>query len=138
MDVQPENPPEIRTKMYCVFAKESIDKMGGIRGKLGTQAGHAYLHAYWDALDKYPEEAKLYRDSQMAFKITLVVPTVEDLEKLHTHYRNVCGVSLVIDAGRTVFKNEDGTPCPTTTCLGIGPLKDSDKDEFLAGLRPLT
>jgi peptidyl-tRNA hydrolase len=141
LDIHEEKPQDEqpdRLKLYCVFAMESVAKMNGIRGKLGTQAGHAYVHAFWDSADRFPEEAQVYRDSQMAFKITLVVPTVEDLQKLHEHYHDVCGVSLVTDAGRTVFKNEDGSPCPTTTCLGIGPLRDSLKGEDLVGLRPLT
>jgi peptidyl-tRNA hydrolase len=134
LDVQQED----KLKLYCVFAKESVDKMGGIRGKLGTQAGHAYLHSFWDAAKRFPDDARDYENSNLAFKITLVVPTVEDLEKLHDAYKDVCGVSLVVDAGRTVFKNEDGTPRPTTTCLGIGPLWDSKKGADLGELRPLT
>jgi peptidyl-tRNA hydrolase len=137
LDVQQEEQPD-RLKMYCVFAMDSIQKMGGVRGKLGTQAGHAYLHAFWDSVDRFSGDALAYQESQMAFKITLVVPTTEDLDKLHDHYKDICGVSLVVDAGRTVFKNEDGTPRPTKTCLGIGPLRDSEKDEVLAGLPLLT
>jgi peptidyl-tRNA hydrolase len=120
------------TKMYCVFALESVKKMNGIRGKLGTQAGHAYLHAWWDAHERFPDHADVYRNSNLAFKITLFVDTVEELEKLHDAYHGVCGVSLVKDAGRTVF-NE-----PTVTCLGIGPLPDSLKGEDLSNLKTLT
>lgn len=116
---------ENRIKMYCVFAMESIKKMGGVRGKLGTQAGHAYLHAYWDAARRFPEMAQAYQDSDRAYKITLVVDTVADLEKLRDAYSGICGVSLVKDAGLTVF------PEPTVTCLGIGPLPDSLKGENL-------
>lgn len=112
--------------------------MGGIRGKLGTQAGHAYLHAFWDSQKRFPVVSEEYQNSQLAAKITLVVDTVEDLHKLHAAYRDVCGVSLVVDAGRTVFKNADGTPNPTTTCLGIGPLHNDVKGEDLGSLRPLT
>lgn len=142
MTVQPENTeaaaPEDHVKMYCIVAKESLDKMGGIRGKLATQAGHAYLHAYWDAAKRFPEDAQVYQDSNMAFKITLVVPTTEELDKLHEHYKDICGVSMVVDAGRTVFKNEDGSPRPTQTCLGIGPLRNSKKDDVLGSLPTLT
>lgn len=119
-------------KLYCVFAMESIKKMGGIRGKLASQAGHAYLHAFWDSAERFPKMARAYQNSGLAFKITLVVETVAELEKLRDAYREVCGVSLVTDAGRTVF-NE-----PTTTCLGIGPLPDSLKGDDLAGLKTLT
>jgi peptidyl-tRNA hydrolase len=126
--------PEVNdpTKMYCVFALESVKKMNGIRGKLGTQAGHGYLHAYWDAMERFPQHAEVYRNSNLAFKITLFVDTVEELEKLRDAYRDVCGVSLVKDAGRTVFTE------PTVTCLGIGPLPDSLKGEDLSSLKTLT
>ena len=34
---------EPKIKMYCIFSKEALKKMNGIRGKLASQAGHAYL-----------------------------------------------------------------------------------------------
>lgn len=131
-------PQPDKVKMYCIFAMESVKKMGGIRGKLATQAGHAYVHCGWDAQDRFPEHMLAYRNSGHAYKITLVVDTVEDLEKLHEAYKDVTGVSLVKDAGFTVFKNEDGTPCPTVTCLGIGPLPDRLKADNLTLLKTLT
>jgi peptidyl-tRNA hydrolase len=131
LDVQ-QNIPEVKVKMYCIFAMESVKKMGGIRGKLGTQAGHAYLHAFWNAMDNHPEFAKAYRDTSHAYKITLVVDTVEELLKLRDAYKDKTGVSLVKDAGFTVF-NE-----PTVTCLGIGPLPDTLKGEDLAAIKTLT
>lgn len=113
--------------MYCVFAKESVDKINGVRGKMCTQAGHAYLHAFWDAFAGDPldsvernkrEQAYAYKNSERAYKITLIVDTVDELKALQEKYRNICGTSLVTDAGFTVF-NE-----PTTTCLGLGPLSE--------------
>ena len=44
--------------MYCIFAKESIDKMKGNRGKMAAQAGHAFLHSWWDA--NYAENAEMF------------------------------------------------------------------------------
>ena len=126
-----------KIKQYCVFAKESVDRMQGSRGKLATQAGHAYVHSAWDSADRFPDFVHRYRETERAYKITLVVDTVEELETLRDHYHGICGVSLVTDAGFTVFKDADGNPCPVTTCLGIGPLPDSLKDEVLAKLKPL-
>lgn len=120
--------PAEKIKMYAIFALESVKKMNGNRGKLGTQAGHAYLHAFWDAEKRFPEMAQKYRDTTHAYKITLAVETVEQLKELEAIYRDVCGVSLVTDAGFTVFEE------PTTTCLGIGPLPDFLKEEVLAGI----
>jgi len=119
-------------KIYCVFSKEALEKMNGIRGKLAAQAGHAYLHAWWDASDRFPKAAKAYRESNHVRKITLVVDTDAELEALGLSYRNICGVSLVVDAGFTVFKE------PTITCLGIGPITDEQVKDDLKKLKTLT
>lgn len=124
-------------KLYCIVAKESLDKMNGSRGKLGTQCGHGYLHAVWDSMERFPSFARHYRQSKHAYKITLVVQTVDDLKGFEERYRDVCGVSLVTDAGFTVFKNEDGTPNPTTTCLGIGPIPEDLIGDDLRALKVL-
>lgn len=117
--------------MYCVFAMESIKKMNGSRGKLASMAGHAYLHAFWKSVEEEFEDlAYLYYDSERAYKITLVVDTVEELLELENEYKKQCGTSLVTDAALTVF-NE-----PTTVCLGIGPI--IDVGESLKRLKVLT
>ena len=116
----------MKVKMYCIFAKEAITKMNGVRGKMCTQAGHAYVHTLMNALEQFPEQAQEYLDGDHAYKITLVVDTVEELEQLQEAYKNVTATKLVIDKGFTVFTE------PTTTCLGIGPLRDDLKGEDLA------
>lgn len=132
----------MRYKMYCIFAKESLDKINGIRGKMATQAGHAYLHAFWDAEDRWAEllsfeddlycKHSAYRASEHAYKITLVVDTVEELKEIQKRYSNVCGTSLITDAGLTVFKEH------TTTCLGLGPISEDRIGEDLKALKLLT
>lgn len=128
--------------MYCIFAKESIKKMNGNRGKLGTQAGHAYLHAFWDSERRFrsyygglggdnPGDSDNYRKSDRAYKITLIVDTVAELQELHDKYKSVCGVSLVTDAGLTVFEE------PTTTCLGLGPISEDDIGDDIKNLKVL-
>ncbi len=121
-----------RLKMYCVCSKEALAKMKGIRGKMIAQAGHAFLHAYWDSEARYPEYAAAYRNSERAYKITLAVDTQAELESLEEAYRSICGVSLVVDAGFTVF---DG---PTVTFLGIGPIPEKLIGDDLKGLKTLT
>lgn len=123
-------------KMYCIFSKEALKKMNGIRGKLASQAGHAYLHAFWDAYKNghYAEaasDADEYRSGR-AYKITLVVDTDEELLALFRAYHGYCGTALIEDAGFTVFKE------PTITCLGIGPIRESRTDSILRGLKTLT
>jgi hypothetical protein len=58
-------------KMYCIYARESLEKMNGIRGKLASMAGHAYLHAWWNAAEGHSNDANDYRDTNLAIKITL-------------------------------------------------------------------
>ena len=124
-------------KMYCVVARDSLKLMNGNRGKLAAQAGHAYLHAYWDAEERarwnpeYYTDIYCYRNSGRATKVCLVVDTVDDLKALYEAYRPICGVSLVTDAGLTCF---DG---PTTTCLGIGPIAEDKVDVNLSSLKVL-
>jgi peptidyl-tRNA hydrolase len=149
----------MKYKMYCIFAKESVAKMNGIRGKMCTQAGHAYLHAFWDGVQAYEgpwwdeenikdedrqkinayritaqkrEQAIAYQNSDHAYKITLIVDTVDELKALQEKYKDICGTSLVTDAGFTVF-NE-----PTTTCLGLGPISEDNIGDDLKALKTFT
>lgn len=122
-------------KMYCIVSREALKAMNGNRGKLAAQAGHAYLHAYWNAESEFGhlnEVVRDYRASGKAKKVCLVVETTDELRELEARYRPVCGVSLVTDAGLTCF---DGVP--TTTCLGIGPIRDEDVGEDLKCLKVL-
>ena len=136
----------MKYKMYCIFAKESVDKMKGVRGKMCTQAGHAYLHAYWDAVDGFDapdfhvqaakrRQAQAYKNREgdgRAYKITLIVDTVDELKALQEKYKDICGTSLVTDAGFTVF-NE-----PTTTCLGLGPIAEENIGDDIKSLKTFT
>ena len=127
----------MKIKMYCIFARESVEKMNGIRGKMCTQAGHAYLHAFWDAVDRKSSNEKIdqahdYANSDRAYKITLIVDTVDELRAIQEKYKDICGTSLVTDAGFTVF-NE-----PTTTCLGLGPISEDNIGDDLKALKTFT
>lgn len=138
----------MKVKMYCIFALESVKKMNGIRGKMCTQAGHAYLHAFWDAnyaanaepftteevliATRKVEQAQAYYNSDRAYKITLVVDTVDELKALQDKYKDICGTSLVTDAAFTVF-NE-----PTTTCLGLGPIFEENIGDDIKSLKTFT
>ena len=106
--------------------------MKGIRGKMMAQAGHAYLHSYWNTVDRYPGVAQQYRNSEHARKITLVVETDDQLIELYEKYIGICGATKVIDAGFTVF---DG---PTLTCIGIGPISDDLVENDIKQLKLLT
>ena len=133
----------MKIKMYAIFSKEAVDKMRGSRGKLAAQAGHAFLHSFWDASRMYRDEhgmlnpenyqkysqAMDYQNSNHAYKIGLVVDNEEQLIQLRDKYSDICGVSLVKDAGFTVFSE------PTITCLGIGPISEINIDDDLKQLK---
>lgn len=106
--------------------------MKGIRGKMMAQAGHAYLHAYWDAEERFPEQASAYKDANHARKITLVVDTDEEMLTLYQSYKDVCGTVEIIDAGFTVFNG------PTLTCIGIGPIAPENIGDDLKQCKTLT
>jgi peptidyl-tRNA hydrolase len=108
----------MKIKMYCIFAKESVDKMKGVRGKMCTQAGHAYVHTLLAAMDEKPELFRQYLESDHAYKITLIVDTVDELKAIQEKYKDIVATKLVTDAGFTVFQE------PTTTCLGLGPISE--------------
>lgn len=128
-------------KMYAIFARETLRQMQ-FEGKLAAQAGHCYLHAWWDAEDRlmteeftednaaypgvsltssgpsdyYLNVMEPYRRSDDARKITLVVDTVEELRELYDIFRPHMGATLVEDCGYTVFDQ------PTITGVGLGPI----------------
>jgi peptidyl-tRNA hydrolase len=122
----------MKHKMYCIFAQESVKKMSGIRGKMCTQAGHAYVHTMLRAIQQYPQHVTDYLGSGHAYKITLIVDTVDELRALQEAYKDKCSTHLVTDAGFTVFTE------PTTTCLGIGPLSEELIGDDLKALKTFT
>lgn len=119
-------------KMYCVISKESLARMQGIRGKMMAQAGHAFLHAFWDTEERFPVLAKAYKDGQHSKKVTLVTQTDEEMLELFERYSSVCGTTKVVDAGFTVFAG------PTLTCIGIGPMTEELMGDDLKALKTLT
>jgi peptidyl-tRNA hydrolase len=131
----------MKHKLYCIFADESVKKMNGIRGKMCTQAGHAYVHSIWDAfapsfnlikMFRKIKQAYAYKHSERAYKITLRISTVDVLKAIQEKYKNICGTHLVTDAGFTVFKE------PTTTCLGLGPISEDKIGDDLKALKTFT
>lgn len=138
-------------KMYAIFCRETLQQMK-FEGKLAAQAGHAYLHAWWDAEDRfgwtmsvdeleadgmehcipYLEVMETYRNGDDARKIALVVDTVAELEELYEQFRPHMGATLVDDCGYTVFE------CTTTTAVGLGPIpSDWTKGTRLGDLETL-
>ena len=119
----------MKVKMYCIFAREAVVKMNGIRGKMCTQAGHAYVHALLAASDQFPQLFQAYLASDHAYKITLIVDTVDQLRAIQAAYQDRCATKLVTDRGFTVFSE------PTTTCLGLGPITEDLIGEDLKSIK---
>ena len=119
-------------RMYCIYSRESIKKMGGNRGKLAAMAGHAYLHAFWDAEKRFQDvedphspdwvrkNHDAYRAGEKARKIALVVETDAELEAIYAQYVGKIGATKVVDSALTVFTE------PTLACIGLGPCEQLD------------
>lgn len=118
-------------KLYAIVHGPALKKMGGNRGKLGAQLGHAFLHAVWDAEIRHPDRALAYKTCGRAKKVVLVCDDEALMRQLALDYTAICGTTVVEDAGFTVFAE------PTFTCVGLGPLTASDCDPRLCALKVL-
>jgi peptidyl-tRNA hydrolase len=115
-------------KMYCIYCEETIKDFNGIRGKMTSQSGHAFLNAFLDSQIRFPYISAQYAASVMQPKISLIAKTIKELEDIKEYYKAQCGVHLVTDAGITVFNK------PTITCLGIGPIMSTDVQPNISSL----
>lgn len=122
-------------RMYAIVNREAVTAAGGNRGKMLAQAGHAFLHAWWEAfadLD-HPENmgaAALYKNSGAAVKIVLEAADKFELHALHAlAIEASIPASLVIDRATTVFRE------PTVTFLGLGPIRAEHAPEWLRKLK---
>lgn len=86
-------------------------------GKTASQAGHAYLGAYLDAVKKSPAVASAYAQEAPGTKVCLhgnlnaILKAAAEAERLGVpHF-------LVVDSGCANFFNGE----PTVTALGLGP-----------------
>jgi len=102
-------------------------------GKAASQAGHAYLGAFLDALQSKPDVANAYSAEQPGTKICLQA-NVQDLCRAKIEAEEAgLPIFLVIDSGCANFF--DGRP--TITALGFGPATKSQIPKFLKGLKLL-
>ena len=89
--------------------------------KTAAQAGHAYLDAYLDALEKRPYTIPLYKSGH-GIKIAMTAKNLGSLLKAYDQAREA-GIpcALITDLGYTQFEGQ-----PTITALGLGPAKKSE------------
>lgn len=62
----------ISLTMYCIVPGGTPSAAGGNCGKMLTQAGHTYLHAYVDAATRFPAAADAYRLSEAQRKVVVI------------------------------------------------------------------
>lgn len=96
---------------------------------MGAQLGHAYLHSFLDAAQRFPDTAQAYLDTGVVAKACLIADE-EILLQLRDLYKDTHGVFLVKDAAKTVFIE------PMYTALGIGPIDPADREDILKALKP--
>ena len=118
-------------RLYAIVHAGALKAMGGNRGKLGAQLGHAFLHAVWDAETRHPARAQAYKTSGSARKVVLICEDEALMRQLAQDYQGVCGTTVVEDAGFTVFEGK------TFTAVGLGPLRADERDPRLASLKVL-
>lgn len=69
--------------------------------------------------------------------ICVAVNSEQELFTIHEQCKNANIMShLFLDAGLTEFRDDDGNPVPTYTCLAIGP-EYSDKIDIITGTMKL-
>ena len=118
-DEHAKNHQEFDMRMYCIFSREALKAMNGIRGKMTSQAGHAFLDAFVESVNSFPKYANEYMNTIYETKITCIVDTDQELEELLEEFEPICASVSVVDAGLTIFDK------PYRTCIGIGPIPDN-------------
>lgn len=100
------------------------------KGKLAAHAAHAAITGYERVKSKNPAIVKEWL-SEGQKKIVLKVKNENELVELYEKVRRTVPAELIHDAGLTQV--EPGT----LICLVIGPWKEDEIDEFIAGMKLL-
>jgi peptidyl-tRNA hydrolase, PTH2 family len=93
------------------------------KGKIAAQAGHAAIESYLLTSKKDPKAV----DSWLTYgqkKVVLKIESKTELLELYQSIKNRFPCVLIKDAGLTQL------PGPDITCLGIGPIKETEIDQF--------
>ena len=114
------NTENMELRLYCVIRGD----LEIPAGKLMVQAGHAFVSAMYKAWADHAEQVTNYMENSQP-KIVLKAKNEAALRRAKAECLTL-GIPcyLVTDAGRTVFLE------PTTTCLGIGPVRKSELPEI--------
>lgn len=119
------------TKMIIVMRKDLRQR----RGKEISQGCHAsikFLKAR--PTERTVAEEHWFENGEKT--ICVQVNSEEELMSIHKQCKEASIMSyLQLDAGKTEFKDEEGNPVPTYTCLAIGPEYSSVIDPITQNLK---
>ena len=93
------------------------------KGKIAGQVAHAAVSAYILSTKKNPSAVENWLEEGQK-KVVLKIDSKEELLILFQEIKNQFPCSLIKDAGLTQL------PHPDITCLGIGPIKETEIDKF--------
>jgi len=96
-------------------------KMG--KGKIAAQASHASLEAFLLTSKKNPSAVSNWQEIGQK-KVVLKVDSKDELLRLFQEVKNILPAVLIKDAGLTQLAS------PDVTCVGIGPIKETEVDRF--------
>lgn len=101
-------------------------------GKVASQAGHAFLDAYLQALALDPNLCLEYKDKHHGIKVCLAVDSLDKLLSAEEKAKQLnLPCALIHDLGYTCFEGQE-----TITALGIGPVR-KDQIKSIIGSLPL-
>ena len=106
-------------KQVIIFRNDL--KLG--KGKIASQVAHAAVDSYVLTSKRDPRLAEKWLDEGQK-KIVLKVESREELLALFQEVKNQITAVLIKDAAHTQL------PEPDFTCVGIGPIKESEVDKF--------
>lgn len=116
-------------KLYALIRKD----LNMNKGKLASQAGHAYLNSYLNCLKKDTLRAEYYQKDGIGTKVCLEVDNItEIINYLKLTIKYNFPYSLIVDSGHVMPPHFDGEPI--VTALGIGPLTPIEA-EYLSELK---
>lgn len=93
------------------------------KGKIAAQVSHASLESYLLTFKKTPEISQAWL-KQGQKKIVLKVESKQELIDLFKQLNSFFPTVLIKDAAHTQLKQ------PDYTCLGVGPIKETEIDKF--------
>ncbi|MBN1159977.1 MAG: peptidyl-tRNA hydrolase [Candidatus Diapherotrites archaeon] len=100
------------------------------KGKIAAQAGHAFVEAYKKTKMKNPDAVDIWEKTG-GEKVVLKVSSESELIKYYDRLKRKFPTVLITDAGHTQIKSG------TKTCIGVGPVKESEIDPITSELKLL-